>query len=233
VPNRLPLTVAAVALSASMVLASCGSGDHTAMDMGGSPTPSTSSTTDASTIPADAEFNATDVAFAQGMIPHHAQAVDMADMALARSSDAQIKELAGAIKAAQQPEIDQLTAWLQGWGQPVPDTSAASGMDHSNMGHSDMDHSNDGMAGMMMEGMMSAKDMDLLAGATGVEFDRLWLEMMIRHHEGAVAMALTEQEAPANGGGKFPAARAMALDIITTQNAEITLMTEMLAGLGD
>ena len=208
--TRLPLVIGAAALAGGLVLGACGSSDHGSMDMGGS----SSDTTAAPVIPADAAFNATDVAFAQGMIPHHAQAIEMADMALAQSDDAQVKELATAIKAAQQPEIDQLTGWLQAWGQPVPDTT---------MG---MDHSMDGMEGMMMSGMMSDADMDRLGSSTGTEFDRLWLEMMIQHHAGAISMAQDELS-----GGKYPDAKAMAQAIITTQQDEINEMDAMLAAM--
>lgn len=208
--TRLPLVLGATVITAGLVLGACGSSDHGSMGMGdGSMTTATTTP-----IPADAEFNATDVAFAQGMIPHHAQAIEMADMALAQSQDAQVKELATAIKAAQQPEIDQLTGWLEAWSQPVPDTS---------MG---MDHSMDGMEGMMMSGMMSDADMGRLGDSSGAQFDRLWLEMMIQHHAGAISMAEDELD-----DGKYPAALQMAQDIITSQQDEIGRMDTMLAAM--
>lgn len=208
--TRLPLALAGATIVAGSVLGACGSSDHGSMNMSGS----TTDTTAVPAIPADAEFNATDVAFAQGMIPHHAQAIEMADMALAQSSDPQVKELATAIKAAQQPEIDQLTGWLEAWGQPVPDTS---------MG---MDHSMDGMEGMMMSGMMSDADMTRLENSTGADFNRLWLEMMIQHHAGAISMGQDELS-----GGKYPDAKAMAQAIVTTQQDEINRMDSMLAAM--
>jgi uncharacterized protein (DUF305 family) len=204
---RLPLALGTAALSAGLVLGACGSSDHGSMGMG-------ATATSTAAIPADAEFNATDVAFAQGMIPHHAQAIEMADMALAQSQDAQVKELATAIKAAQQPEIDQLTSWLRTWGQPVPEVSDG------------MDHSMDGMEGMMMSGMMSDADMDRLASSSGADFDRLWLEMMIQHHAGAVSMAQDELS-----GGKYAPAKQLAEAIVTTQEAEIATMDSMLAAM--
>jgi uncharacterized protein (DUF305 family) len=165
-------------------------------------------------IPADASFNATDVAFAQGMIPHHAQAVTMADMALDQSTDPDVTRLATAIKAAQAPEIEQMTGWLQDWGQPVPETSDG------------MDHSMDGMEGMMMSGMMSEADMQRLGEAEGTAFDRMWLELMIQHHEGAITMAEDEL-----ANGKAPEVEQLAQAIITAQQAEITEMETLLAAL--
>ncbi len=209
--TRLPLAFGVPALLAGLVLGACGSSsDHGSMNMS-----STTVTTAAgSAIPADAEFNATDVAFAQGMIPHHAQAIEMADMALAGTANSEVKALATAIKGAQQPEIDQLSGWLKAWGQPVPDTS---------MG---MDHSMDGMEGMMMSGMMSDADMARLENSAGADFDRLWLEMMIQHHAGAISMAQDELS-----GGKYPAAKQVAQNIVASQQDEINKMDSMLAAM--
>jgi uncharacterized protein (DUF305 family) len=178
------------------------------MDMS---TTSTGASSETLSIPADAEFNATDVGFAQGMIPHHAQAIVMADMALAQSTNPDVTKLATEIKAAQDPEIQQLTSWLESWGQAVPDTSGS------------MDHSMDDMGGMMMSGMMSDADMARLENATGTDFDTMWMEMMIQHHEGAITMASDEV-----AEGKFEATIAMAESIITSQQAEIDTMLSLL-----
>lgn len=172
------------------------------------------STSIAVDIPDGAEFNATDVAFAQGMIPHHAQAIVMADMALVMSDDAEIIALAEQIEAAQQPEIDQMVAWLTEWGQTVPDPEVS--MDE-NMSHA---------GEMMMSGMMSEADMSRLSDATGDDFDRMFAEMMILHHEGAIEMA--EQ---ALAGGKYQPLRDLAQAVITTQHAEIDQMNDLLSGL--
>jgi uncharacterized protein (DUF305 family) len=107
-----------------------------------------------------------------------------------------------------------MTGWLQDWGQPVPDASGG------------MDHSMDGMEGMMMSGMMSEADMDRLGEAEGTAFDRLWLELMILHHEGAVAMAEDEL-----ADGKSPDVEQLAQAIITAQQAEIAEMETLLAAL--
>lgn len=151
------------------------------------------------------EHNDADVAFAQGMIPHHAQAVEMADMALEKSANDQVLDLAERIKGAQQPEIDQMTGWLEAWGEPVePDA----GQDMSDM--SDMGGSGD---------MMSDEEMTGLDGASGAAFDRMWLDMMIRHHEGAIDMAREHQ-----ADGQYPEALELGLAIISAQEAEIAEM---------
>ena len=170
----------------------------------------------AMTIPASADFNATDVGFAQGMIPHHAQAVEMADMALSTTTNADVLALAKQIKSAQNPEIETMTGWLRSWGQKVPAMSSMSGGGH------DMTD----MSGMMMDGMMTEKDMDRLESSTGTEFDRLWLELMIQHHEGAVRMSDDEVK-----DGKNPEVKALAQTIIKGQQAEITKMNSLLTAL--
>ena len=166
-------------------------------------------------IPADANYNATDVGFAQGMIPHHAQAIEMADLALTNTTNPDVLVLANQIKAAQSPEIEKLSGWLGDWGQTVPSTASGS-----------MDHDMSGTPGMMMDGMMSQADMDRLETSTGTEFDRLWLELMIQHHEGAVKMSKSEVS-----GGKNPDAIALAEAIISGQQAEITAMELLLTKL--
>jgi uncharacterized protein (DUF305 family) len=167
-------------------------------------------TVTAAAIPADAEFNATDVAFAQGMIPHHAQAIEMADMAIAQAESAEVIDLAERIRAAQDPEIEQLTTWLEDWGQDVPDREMS--MDHD-------------MGDMSMDGMMTQDQMDEMAAASGAEFDQMFLEMMIVHHEGAVSMAEDEV-----ANGKYEQAIAMAQSIIDGQSAEIDEMDQLLQG---
>lgn len=208
---RRTYSLGAAALAAGLLLAACSSGDEGSMGMDhdGMHGSSASSST---TLPAKASFNAVDVAFAEGMVPHHAQAVEMADDALARSRNAQVRQLATAIKAAQQHEVDQMSAWLRSWGRPVLDSSTAT--DHG------MDH---GMEGMEMSGMMSEADMARLKAASGTAFDRLWLELMIQHHEGAIAMAKQEL-----AGGRSVAARRLAEAITAGQQREIDQMRSLL-----
>jgi len=148
-----------------------------------------------------AAHNVADVAFATDMIPHHTQAVEMADMALKAAVDPEVKALAQAIKGAQDPEIKTMTGWLTDWKSPVP----GAGMGHSMSG-----------GGM---GMMSDADMAALGKATGAEFDKMWVEMMTRHHTGAIQMANTELK-----DGQFGDAKALAQQIVTSQTAEVTKM---------
>lgn len=136
------------------------------------------------------------------MIPHHAQAVEMADMVLAAAVDPKVKALPQAIKGAQDPEIKTMTGWLTDWKAPVPGT----GMSHS-------------MSGGGME-MMSDTDLAALGKATGAEFDKMWIDMMTRHHTGAIAVANTKIK-----DGQYAAATALAQPIVTSQTAEVTTMT--------
>ena len=164
-----------------------------------------------------AAFNDADVTFVQGMIPHHRGAIEMSQLAEGRAEDPRVLDLANRIEAAQEPEIETMTAWLEEWGEPLPEDSGdMGGMDHGSMD----------TGGMDMEGM-SAEDMAALEAASGAEFDRTFLQMMIAHHRGAVAMAQTEI-----AEGSNPDAVALAREIVDTQNAEIQEMEALLAELG-
>ncbi|MEV0242750.1 DUF305 domain-containing protein [Streptomyces sp. NPDC050674] len=154
--------------------------------------------------------NAQDVTFAQGMIPHHRQALEMARLAGDRASSGRVKDLAGRIEKAQDPEIRTMTGWLKTWGEDVP-ASKGGGMDHSGPGHSGM------------PGMMGEQDMAALERLTGKAFDVQFLTLMVEHHEGAVQMARTER-----AEGRYAPAKAMAGDIITGQSAEIREMNSLL-----
>ena len=160
---------------------------------------------------ASGDHNDQDVTFATEMIPHHAQAVQMAEMAIANAESQAVRELAEDISAAQEPEIEQMSSWLEAWGEDVPDTASGDmgGMDHGGT---------DGMAGMM-----SSDEMDDLGSASGPEFDEMFLSMMIEHHEGAIEMAQTEQ-----ADGESPDAIDLAETIEETQTAEIETMKAIL-----
>lgn len=193
--------LAATAATAALVLAACGGA-------GGSDTPSDAQTSSSAGADATADtHNDQDVSFAQGMIPHHQQAVQMAEMAADRASSAEVKDLASRIQKAQDPEIRTMSGWLKAWGEDVP--SAMPGMDHS--AHS-------GAAGMMDQ-----EDMDKLSKASGKDFDTMFLTMMVEHHEGAVEMAGTEKDK-----GRYGAAKKLADAVVTTQTAEIEEMNELL-----
>jgi uncharacterized protein (DUF305 family) len=197
ITNMRPTTTRRLAMlavtAALLALAGCGGNEH-----GSGHTPT-------STPPASpasgATFNAADVKFATEMIPHHRQAIAMAEVAETRASSMEVKTLAEAIRKAQVPEIATMSSWLAAWGQPVP-TAGAHGGGHGGM-----------------PGMMSDDEMRQLQGATGRAFDRMFLEMMIRHHEGAVHMANVEQREGIN-----PDAKALAAQVATSQTAEITQM---------
>lgn len=169
-----------------------------------------SDTTSAPTPSVSASASAADVAFAQSMIPHHEQAVEMADLALSPSSQAsaQVRDLATQIKAAQDPEIARMSGWLQQWGAP-------SAMP--------MDHSNHDMGSVTMSGMMTADQMAALTAVSGEDFDRLWMQMMIDHHEGAITMAEQVQQASAD-----PQVTGLAGDIVAAQRQEIATMQDLL-----
>lgn len=163
--------------------------------------------------------SATDVAFAQSMIPHHEQAVEMSNMALDGRAEAspEVQQLAAQIKAAQDPEIQQMTQWLQAWGAPTSMPGASGDV-------SSMDHSGHDMGGITMAGMMTPEQMTQLEQATGSEFDTMWQTMMIEHHEGAITMA---EQAKAESGN--PQVVALADAIMTSQQAEIETMRANLA----
>lgn len=165
-----------------------------------------------------------DVAFAQSMIPHHRQAVEMADLALADQSGASdpVKQLAQQIKDAQDPEIGQMTMWLQQWGAPtaMPGATSADQM-------SGIDHGGHDMGGMTVSGMMTDKQMADLTRARGRQFDDMWLTMMLEHHQGAIAMARQARSSSDN-----PDVTALADRIISAQQSEIATMQNILAGAG-
>ena len=204
-------------LAATTTLSACG-GD------GSSTTSSTSGSESSSSSSSEGEFNEADVEFASQMIVHHASAVHMAKMVDDKEVSPEVAQLADAIEAAQTPEIEQLSGWLEEWGEPVPDVAdMMSGMDGMDMG--DMDMGGMDMGDEDMPGMMSAEDMSALAAAEGSEFESMWLEMMIEHHKGAVEMARTQQT-----DGQYQPALDLADQIATSQTEEIAEMESMLAG---
>ncbi|MBQ0990006.1 DUF305 domain-containing protein [Micromonospora sp. H61] len=208
--------MAALTFTAAVILTGCGAGDHSSAAGGHSSTmASPTATSGQNTSPGAG--NPADVMFAQMMIPHHQQAVQMADLAATRATGPEVKQLAAQIKAAQGPEIDTMTQWLAAWGTPTP-TANNTGMHHgtSPSAMPGMDHS--------MPGMMTDADMAKLAAATGTKFDKQFLTMMIAHHQGAITMAKDETTNGANADAK-----ALAQQIIDDQQAEIATMNKILA----
>jgi uncharacterized protein (DUF305 family) len=206
-PLAVPVVVAAVALSG------CGGTEEA------TPADETGQSTD-DTGDATADHNDADVTFARDMIPHHAQALMMTDMAIGRQLSQEFVILVDNIRAAQAPEIELMADWLQEWGEPVPETVR----DHANGGH-DGGHGGDDGGGDMpeMSGMMTEEQLAELEDAPRAEFEDLWLTMMIEHHEGAVTMAETELEE-----GAYQPALDLAEDIVSSQTEEIEQMQAML-----
>lgn len=167
------------------------------------------------------EHNEADVAFATDMIQHHAQALSMVDLTMGRPLDPEVEQLAEDIRAAQGPEIESMSDWLTAWGEEVPPTMR----DHSHAGHDTdgMGESMEGMDNAEMPGMMSAEEMTALEEAPDAEFQSMWLEMMIEHHEGAIEMAEQQQD-----DGRYRPAVELAASIIEAQQAEIDAMESML-----
>ncbi|MGH4012972.1 MAG: DUF305 domain-containing protein [Pseudonocardiaceae bacterium] len=199
------LTATLAATVAALILTGCG-GDNTAgSPPGGTQPPGSEQHA--------ADHDQADITFAQAMIPHHAQAIEMAQLAPERAQRPQVKDLAGRIAQAQGPEIETMTTWLRAWNAEIPRTG------QDDRGHGGMDP---GAMGQM-PGMMDPQQMQQLDQATGAEFDRLFLQMMLRHHEGAIAMARTEL-----ADGQNPEARQLAQQIIDAQQAEIQEMQALL-----
>lgn len=197
------LLVLPTMLLVGAVSAGCGSSD----DDHATSAPATTSTAATTTIESGAQHNDADVAFLQGMYPHHAQAIGMAEMVDGRTDNAELVALAGQIEAAQAPEMDQMVTLLEQFGEPAP------------MGPDAMDNHMGGDT----DGMLTPDQMQALMTAEGPEFDRLWLEGMIAHHEGAIEMSDT-----VIAEGSNPDVRTMAESIVETQQAEIDQMRTML-----
>jgi uncharacterized protein (DUF305 family) len=176
----------------ALILGACGNGDESSVGA------------------ADEQFDDADVSFAQQMIVHHEQAIEMSELAEDRAGNDSVRDLAQRIRDAQGPEIEQMESLLEDWG--------------ADRGHGGMDHS--GM-GSSMEGMMSDEQMAELEASSGTEFDRLFLEHMIEHHEGAITMAERQLAEGVN-----PEARDLAEQIRDDQVDEIAEMRELLEGLG-
>jgi len=203
--TKRTLLASTLALATAITLSACSDSSSGTSGMEGmSDSSSSASAAPSSSFASSAEdFNDQDVTFAQMMKPHHEQAVEMADMILAKDGiSTEVTDLATQIKEAQGPEISQLEEWISAWGAE----GSMSGMDHS------------------MDGMMSDEDMSALESATGAEAEKLFLEQMMMHHEGAVEMAQTEVDEGQNAD-----AIDMAEMIVQTQTEEIATMQDLLA----
>lgn len=204
------LSAAALAAAAALTLTACAADADTSTGTG----PATGQATpqqDASDEAAADVHNAADTEFAQMMIVHHEGAIEMAELAVATAASAEVRALGERIAAAQGPEIETMSGWLETWGEDLPAEADMGGMGHE---------------GMQMEGMDQEAVMAELSGLSGVEFDRRFLELMIEHHRGAIVMAEEER-----GEGENAEAVRLAGTIIDDQTAEITEMTNLLNAL--
>jgi uncharacterized protein (DUF305 family) len=199
---------ALTALTSVAVLGGCAGtgGDTTTPAPTTGPRAATGTATSAATT--SGEHNRADITFARRMIPHHQQAVEMAELVEGRTNDPEVRDLAERITRAQGPEIRKLTAWLRAWNAPTPSSGhAMPGAEH----------------GSGMSGMMSGEQLAQLRRAEDAAFDRQWLSMMITHHEGAVEMARVELS-----DGSNAEAKTLARGIIDSQQAEIDEMRALL-----
>ena len=197
--KKLPLAFGTGMLSLALVLTGCADAS--------APTGETTTSSDTSST---ATANDADEMFVTMMIPHHQQAIKMADIVLTKDGlDPRVAELAQQIKDAQGPEMDLMLGWLENWGVEY-DPDAMGGMDHGSM-----DDSGDGM--------MSDEDMTALEEADATQASRLFLEQLIMHHQGAVDMART-----ALHDGQNQDVLDLAQQVIDDQTAEISTMQDLL-----
>ena len=189
--NRLPRFF----FAGLLLLAACGSESNQ----------QSTASTQTDLTSSESSFNDADVMFAQMMIPHHEQAIELADIALDPTlmASEQVKTLASQIKLAQDPEIDLMTQWLTDWDQPLMDMSE----EHD----------------MSMDGMLSVDEIAALGQLVGEEFDQAWASAMIAHHKGAIKMAKTVKE-----DGKSTPVQDLANLIVQEQQSEITFLETLL-----
>lgn len=178
-------------------------------------------------------YTAADVTFMQGMIHHHAQAILISKWAPSHGASASMQVLCGRIINAQRDDIGLMQSWLKERGKTVPaaDTlgtamagmAGMSGMDHSKMDHGAMGGST------MMPGMLTDAQLKQLDAARGPEFDKLFLQFMIQHHNGAIVMV--KQLFATNGAGQDQTVFKFAADVNVDQTTEVERMRKMLAAL--
>lgn len=196
---RRAFSVAILAVALVTTAAACSNDDGTTGNSGATTTRGQTATAE---LPDD--VNDADVAFVQGMVPHHEQAIQMSELVIANGDDPTVIALAEQINAAQGPEIDQMNTWLDDWDIDPAGSDGMDGMDGAN-------------------GMMSDDEMGMMSEAMGADLDRMFLETMIRHHQGAIRMAEVELEEGSNAD-----VLALAQGIIDGQQAEIDQMQSML-----
>lgn len=212
------------ALAATLALTSCGTDSSTRSASG---TPSATGTASASGAPsasgtpypigppATGSSNPADVEFANTMIYYHLHSEAMADLVPRHAKDARIKAIAPTFKKAQGPEVTRMAGWLVGGGMPPPSMQGGDVSGHN-------------MAGMggQTKSMMTAEEMTVLGKASGPDFDRMWLQLMIRNHQGALVLAQTELAKGLNSEAK-----QIAQSVIDRQSAEIAKLQSILTGI--
>ena len=200
------LTTARIAAAALLIatLAGCGQ-DAPAADQ-------------ASRTAANGEvFNDTDVEFASQLIPHHAAALTMVDLTRGRRVSPELAQVAEAIQTDHPAEIEQMVDWLDSWGEPIPATMR----DHTNAGHHGAGEIPAGSADI--PGMVTAEQLRALKKARGEAFETLWVQIMVEHHQGAIAMAATER-----ADGVYAPAVELAETTQKSQGAQIDQMLSLL-----
>ena len=182
-------------------------------------------------------YSAADVGFMQDMIPHHEQAIEMTNLVAERSESEDIALLAGRIEISQKGEIALMEDWLSARGEELPTGRSHDGA-HGN--HAMPDHGSHAMSehgshamsddGELMPGMLTESQFARLSAASGGEFDRLFCDLMIQHHRGALTMV---DEQRATGGGIEAEGYKVSADIEADQRIEIQRMRQVLSGLGN
>jgi uncharacterized protein (DUF305 family) len=216
--------VAAIAAIAAIgaALAGCAPSERAVGNPAAPLTPNPTAAQAPATAEASAEHNAADLAFVQGMIPHHEQALAMSATAQGNGASEQVTVLAERIAQAQEPELGQLRSLLASWKAPAAGSATNGGTGHGAPGEPTAPAA---PAIPEMPGMITPAQLQQLQQARGADFDRLFLQLMITHHEGAVQMAKAEV-----AGGMDPEAKALAQKIVEAQTAEIAAMRTLLGG---
>jgi uncharacterized protein (DUF305 family) len=205
----LPVLLVTLALAGAACRTAAGTGSRAPIVQPGAPGAATRTiAADKATDLSKVAFTPADVKFMQGMIGHHAQAVEMTGLLATRTASDDMRKLALRIEVSQVDEIKMMQHWLQARGQALPSPHA-----HH-------------MPGGLMPGMLTPEEMQRLAAATGVAFDRLFLEFMIKHHEGALFMVDGLFASP--GAGQESEIYAFASDVDADQRMEIDRMRALL-----
>ena len=158
------------------------------------------------------QYTGADIKFMQGMIGHHAQAVEMVALVPSRTASDDVRKLAQRIDVSQKDEMNMMREWLQSRGQQIPDPRA-----HHMIGAT------------LMPGMLTSEEMERLSAASGAAFDRLFLEGMIKHHSGAITMV--HDLFATDGAGQTPEMFSYASDVDADQRIEIDRMGSLLKEL--